>query len=79
MTMQKEKPLVLLKSHDAVMVCISLDEKLFAIKSARRLVKRSAGPDTPAGAVKAEDRYYHGYEEGLQYALRMIKEKFGVE
>lgn len=77
--MSREKPPTLLKSHDAVMVCISLDEKLLAIKSARSLVKRSSGPDTPEWALKSEDRYYHGYEEGLQYALLKIKEKFGVE
>lgn len=52
------------------MVCISLDEAIVDIKKSNKVANKLGN--------MADDRYYHGYEEGLKRALRIVKKRFGV-
>lgn len=65
-----ERKVTPLKSHDAVMVCISLDETIIDIRKAKKTANKLGN--------MVDDRYYHGYEEGLKRALRIVKGRFGA-
>jgi len=53
------------------MVCISLDEAIVSIKDAKKVANKLGN--------MVDDRYYHGYEEGLKRALRIVKGRFEVK
>lgn len=68
--MNSSKELTPIKSHDAVMVCVELDQLIQDNHKISEREKRM-GNHLPS-------RYHHGYEEGLERALKIVKKHFGV-